>query len=127
MRDNELKSARRAAFRVVRVLASPLRRCQLRVQIRVLRLQGAFPWEAQRDWPLDRLNVLGDVKICPVGEQLFGSLRDGQHKVYFIRYDGKAIKAGNSVLLLIHSSVFGDVIYPNGYKTVSILNDLIVL
>lgn len=68
----------------------------------------------------------GDVKMCPVGEQLFGSLRDGQHKVYFIRYDGKLFIAGNRIPLLIHSSVFGDVFQPNGYKTVSILNRLIV-
>lgn len=44
------------------------------------------------------------------GEQLFGSLRDGQQKVYFIRYVGKSIIVGNSVPLLIHSSVFGGVI-----------------
>lgn len=48
----------------------------------------------------------GDVKICPVGEQLLGSPPDGQHKVYFIRCVGKSFIAGNNVLIL--SRVFGE-------------------
>lgn len=57
---NELKSARRAAFRAACVLASPLHRCPFRVPVWVLRLPGAFPRKAQRDWPLDRVRVLGE-------------------------------------------------------------------
>lgn len=67
----------------MRVVASQLHSCPATVEIWVPRLRGASPSKAQCDWPMKRLNM-PDVKLFPVGEQLFGNQHDGQHTVYII-------------------------------------------